>query len=165
MLPISDITHALTTSTAAPSSSSASSTVSKYLPSSQASTSRHSNAGAIAGGVVGGIVFLSGVALGTVWFLLRRRGWKKRVANRRPVNLDEDDVSMPPLPTEGYTSGRTVTSPISSGRAPYVHVRLLVINFLLFATHRHNTVSGDIRRGFHGHFRRVYDIRGPTLDR
>jgi len=118
-----NITHALATSTAAPSSSSATSTISTNMPSSQASTSSRSNAGAIAGGVVGGIVFLAGVALGAIWFLLRRRGWKNRVVNRRPVNLDEDDACVPPLPTEGYASNHTVTSPISSGPTPYVHSR------------------------------------------
>jgi len=117
-----NITHALATSAAAASSSSVSSTISTNLPSNQASAPGHSNTGAIAGGVVGGIVFLAGVAL-AIWFFLRRRGWKNRAVNRRPVNLDEDDICVPPLPTEGYTSDRTVTSPISSDRTPYVHSR------------------------------------------
>jgi hypothetical protein len=122
----SDITHTLATSTAAQPSSSASSSVDQHSPSSQAATSSHSNAGAIAGGVVGGIVFLAAVALGAVWFLLRRRGWKDRVINRKPVNLDEDEPPVLPPPTEGYTSDRTVTSPISSVQTPYVHVRPLI---------------------------------------
>lgn len=123
---LSDITQAVATSTTAPATSSASSTVGTNRPSSQASTPSHSNAGAIAGGVVGGVVFLAGVVLAGVWFLLRRRGWRNRAMNRKSVNLDEDDVRVPPPPTDGYTSDRTVTSPMTSSRTPYVHVRACI---------------------------------------
>lgn len=117
-----NITHTLPTpTTAQPSTSSASSSIAQ---SSQTSTSNHSNAGAIAGGVVGGIIFLAAVALGALWFVLRRRrGWKNRAIDRRLVNLDEDEPHVPPPPTEGYTIDRTVTTPISSDRTPYVHSR------------------------------------------
>ncbi len=76
---------------------------------------KHSNTGAIAGGIVGGLVFLAVVALGLLWWYMR----KKRNADQKDIPFDSralvsgDVMSQPTGSTNLHGSG-TSTAPYSS---------------------------------------------------